>query len=122
MGLEAEYAWLHDDLHRVVPELMSSIDLTERMPAHAGILARWIDRGGHPVPSTLWVPEPYRAELDGRWQDAADDWHERDMPFDEALALIELDGSGPAQAREIAVRLGARPLIDLIDRRSAGIG
>jgi hypothetical protein len=44
------------------------------------------------------------------------------MPFDEALALIELDGSGPAQAREIAARLGARPLIDLIDRRIARIG
>ena len=41
------------------------------------------------------------------------------MPYEQALALLELDGDGPARALSIASRLGARPLVDMFDRRVA---
>ena len=59
---------------------------------------------------TETLNEPYRSELLGLADEAAEQWAERDMPYDQALALARGDARARGKALEIAEGLGARPL------------
>ena len=117
--IEAEHAWFSGDLEAMVPALQEAVPAAATYPSHLGRLAMWLQEagaldggtGGLPVA----VPEPYLAQLEGRWADAARRWRDLGMPFEEALALARTGGDGPARARRIAARLGASPLVDRLD-------
>jgi DNA-binding CsgD family transcriptional regulator len=72
-----------------------------------GELAVWLRRVGKGV-DVVGVAEPYRVLLDGAYEAAAEDFHQRSMPYDAALALVDSgDPALAARALDILDRLGA---------------
>jgi hypothetical protein len=110
-AIEAEHAWLCGRLEPSTRHLQDGYAMAVRVDGNRGRLARWLDEAGALTRPPPTVPEPHRAELEGRWRDAADDWERRGMPYEQAMALAHTDPAGRHQAMEIAERLGARPLL-----------
>jgi hypothetical protein len=109
-AIEAEHAWLCGRLDPSTRHLLDGYAMAVRVDGSRGRLARWLfEAGALGAPPTL--PEPHRAELEGRWQDAADDWARRGMPYEQALAVARTGPTGRHEALEIAERLGAQPLL-----------
>jgi DNA-binding CsgD family transcriptional regulator len=109
----AEAAWLADDLASLVREVQPVFELShDRADAWTrGELASWLWRAKalNAIPDQL--PEPYLAEMDGDWREAADLWEELGCPYEracmlawygaeteklEALATFEALGAQPA--------------------------
>jgi class 3 adenylate cyclase/tetratricopeptide (TPR) repeat protein len=88
--LRVEIAWLEGSS----PDLVSvalpaySAALEVRYERWAGDLARWLRRSGETVRAENH-DEPYRSEIEGRHEDAAEQWHALGVPYDEALAWYE---------------------------------
>jgi DNA-binding CsgD family transcriptional regulator/tetratricopeptide (TPR) repeat protein len=82
-----------------------------------GELARLRRRAGLEDEAVV-VPEPFALELTGEWERAAAKWHGLGRPYEEALALAELDDDGSlANALAALERLGARPAAAIVARR-----
>jgi tetratricopeptide (TPR) repeat protein len=111
LQIEAEQAWFEDRLVDVVHRLVEALEPARWLPAHLGRIARWLQEAGSLDEIPTGIPEPHLAELEGRWGDAADEWRERGMPYEEALALARTGDDGVVEARAIAERLGAAPLL-----------
>ncbi len=109
--VEAERAWLGGRLDPSVRHLRDAYAMAGRDRANVGRLARWLQEADALATMPVGVLEPHRAELEGRWADAASAWHSRGMPYEEALALARTGRPGRRQAIEIAERLGAAPLL-----------
>ena len=116
----AEAAWLAGDAERTAEEASAAYELAleKRHLWFAGELAYWQWRAGTLVESPDWIAEPYRLQLDGEAEAAAESWRRRLCPYEVArtladagdeAAVTELDGLGakPA-ARELRRRLGLR--------------
>ena len=54
------------------------------------------------------------AELEGRWNDAADVWEACGMPYEQARALARTGVQGKKRVLAIARRLGVQPLVERI--------
>src|SRR5205807_637938 len=62
--------------------------------------------------------EPWARQLAGDWEGAAAAWHAVGCPYEEALALAEVDDATAIQrAFEVLTRLGAAPAAALAARR-----
>jgi tetratricopeptide (TPR) repeat protein len=109
--VEAERAWLADRLDSSVRHLRDAYAMVTQAGHDLGRLARWLQEAGALTKVPPGAREPHRAELEGRWADAASDWSSRGMPYEQALALARTGPSGRRQAVEIAERLGAAPLL-----------
>lgn len=121
---DAELAWLAGRLGDARPMLREACAMAAPSPIHRGPVARWLQEAGGLEQSPGAVPEPYAAELEGRWADAAADWHGRGMPYEEACCLARTGPAGRRKAIKIAAGLGAEPLVARLhaDSRRQGSG
>jgi hypothetical protein len=110
--VEAERAWLAGRLDPSVRGLRDAYSMVTRTDGHAGGLIRWMQEAGALTGEQADAPEPHRAELEGRWTDAAEAWEARGMPYEQALALARTGVQGRKRAMAIARQLGAQPLVD----------
>jgi DNA-binding CsgD family transcriptional regulator/tetratricopeptide (TPR) repeat protein len=98
-----ENAWLGGDAEGIRRE-------ASRALAHAssqdrwvrGAVAVWLRRGGLPDADLGEVAPAYAMSLAGDWRCAADAWHELNVPYEEALALLD---SGDRDAMHEALRI-----------------
>jgi DNA-binding CsgD family transcriptional regulator len=127
----AEAAWLEGDPATARGVVEEALDLAERTDGYvwvAGELAFWLWRLGGPdrfptggLPDG--VAEPFRLQMAGDWDAAADRWRPLGCPYEAAAALA--DGDQEPQLRAALTefeRLGARPLGALVARRLRELG
>jgi DNA-binding CsgD family transcriptional regulator len=112
----AEAAWLGDDPDRAVEEARAAypLALEKRHLWFAGELAYWQWKAGVLDDAPEWIAEPYRLQLDGDSQAAAEAWRARGCPYEAARTLADADDEA---ALEELARLGARPLAADLRRR-----
>lgn len=122
----AEHLWLgadvEDDLLKdLVALVKQSIELD--LGWYGGELAQYLVLVGaiDEVPAAM--PDPYVALDRGAWEEAAEFWEERSLPYDQGVALSRGDVEAKLKALEILDRLGAAPLSSRLRRelREAGV-
>ncbi len=106
----AEYLWLseRDDPERLAwaqHAFDRSVELGPPWPS--GAFAFWWWKLGHldTIPDS--VPEFYRLIIDGRWAEGAEFWGARNVPYEQALALMHGGDDATLQALRIFEHLGA---------------
>lgn len=108
----AEYAWLRGDLPACAQEvergLHAAVDNRDRWML--GELSFWKSLSASPVELSAETPMPYHAAIAGDWKTSADEFAALQMPFEQAIVLLQGDATAIAQAREIIDRLGAGSL------------
>ncbi len=102
----AEASWLAQDEPscRNWLEALAQLDLSGLNPWHLGEIAVWRCRTGLPpqgLAENSGLPAVTRAELRGDYMEAADIWSALGLPFEAAVALLQVDG---ATAAECSVR------------------
>ena len=129
----AEAAWLQGDPAMARGVVEDALDLAERMagqtwPWPTGELAFWRWRLGGPdrLP-TRGLPdaaaEPFRLQMAGAWEAAADRWRALGCPYEAAAALADSDQEPQLRTALTELeRLGARPLGALVARRLRELG
>jgi DNA-binding CsgD family transcriptional regulator/tetratricopeptide (TPR) repeat protein len=115
----AEAAWLVEDMRACHAQLdeLAAMNLDNFDPWELGEFATWWRRSGmtRPFPvSTARIAAPWAAELKDDPLAAATEWTRLGLPYEAALALIQVRGieSGPALARAVS-------LLDAIEARAA---
>jgi DNA-binding CsgD family transcriptional regulator len=83
----AEARWLEGKLDEAAREAERAYDAAASCAWMRGAAAVWLARSGSPRLPADDVAEPYRLELDGEWNQAAQYWTELDCPYDAAMAL-----------------------------------
>jgi DNA-binding CsgD family transcriptional regulator len=109
----AEAMWIIGDVERSADEARAAYELAleKRHLWFAGELAYWQHRAGVLDRWPDWVAEPWRLQLAGSLEAAADAWRARGCPYEAARALAELDDEVPLRAALAELeRLGAGPL------------
>jgi len=123
----AEGAWLHEDHNACTEQLtaLASIDLDRYRSWDFGELAVWWQRCGMAMPlpaPSAQIPLPHSAELHGGPLAAAKEWDRLGLPYDSALALMQVRGAdaGPALARAVTIfeSLEARPAAALARKQA----
>jgi DNA-binding winged helix-turn-helix (wHTH) protein len=117
--VEAERAWLSGTLTPESRMLREAYAMARPLDAQRARLARWLQEAGGLDEIPVARSAPHRAELEGRWSDAAAAWAARGMPYEQAMALARSGSAGQREAIEIARRLGARPLLTLLDQQAS---
>ena len=112
----AEAAWLMGDAARTVEEAAAAYELAlaKRHLWYGGELAYWQWKAGALDDAPDWIAEPYRLQLDGDAQGAAEAWRVRLCPYEAARTLAD---AGDEEALAELERLGARPLASDLRRR-----
>jgi len=105
-----------------VPAAAATLRLAQERasPWLTGELHVWLARAGAPMEVTTPVAEPWRLELCGDAQSAADAWHAIGCPYEAAVALAWSEEGGDAERRgavEELQRLGARLAATVAARR-----
>ena len=121
----SELAWLQGDVDRSHSEAAAALDLaiSQGDPWLVGELEWWLRDSDKPARDPDTVALPWRRQLVGRWQEAAQAWRALDSPYEAALALLESNtASDVEEARAIFDRLGARPGVSLAVRRLRDLG
>jgi len=122
-----EYDWLYTGTDNHL--LGKSVDVLEEAISknfvwQAGSLARWLWELGtiHEAPEE--IAEPYRLTINGESSLAADFWRRKQMPYEEALALMHGDNTERVRAVRIFEELGADPAARKVRRslRNDGVG
>ncbi|ASY63240.1 transcriptional regulatory [Sinorhizobium sojae CCBAU 05684] len=130
LGL-VEAAWLHEDHSAGQAQLiaLAAMDLDNFRSWDFGELAVWWRRCGMamPLPSPkTQVPFPYSVELGGDPLAAATEWERLGLPYEAALALMQVRGpdAGPALARAVTMleSLEARPAVVLARKQAQRLG
>ena len=121
----AEAAWLAEDADACRDRLaeIATMDLGNFDPWELGELATWWQRMGMtgplPVP-TMHVPAPRSTELGGAPLAAAAEWSRMGLPYEAALALMQVRGPQAEAALTEAIAtlesIGARPAAMLARR------
>jgi DNA-binding CsgD family transcriptional regulator/tetratricopeptide (TPR) repeat protein len=116
----AETLWLTGAPERVGAETDAALARAVELRAwrFVGELASWRRRCGidEDVPGDVGVP--WALQLAGDWQGAARHWHEAGCPYDEALALAEVDDEDSLRrGLSILDGLGARAAAGIVARR-----
>lgn len=108
----AEAAALRGDPAGVLLEVerVEALARAKSHPWFIGELSFWRHHCGDPAPAGQGCAPPFRRQLQGRWQDAAEDWRARGCPYEEARALAEGDEAAQRAALRILDGLGAAPL------------
>ena len=116
----AETLWLAGEPSRVAAEtdevLARAVEL--RAWRFVGELASWRRRSGvrEDPPPNAW--EPWALELAGDWAGAAERWHDAGCPYEEALALAEVeDEASLRRSLSILDGLGAKAASTIVARR-----
>jgi DNA-binding CsgD family transcriptional regulator len=107
----AEAAWLagNDDTARAEAQRALAACPSGADPWLVGQLQRWIHLLGDSPPPTTGDPvTPYRLEIKGDWQAAAEEWTRRGCPYDAALAQLGGDIAAVESALGTFRSLGAR--------------
>ncbi|WP_245364156.1 ATP-binding protein [Sinorhizobium americanum] len=127
----AEAAWLAED-HSAGHEQLTAVaamDLDNFRSWDFGELAVWWQRCGMATPlpeSKVQIPLPRSAELRGDPLAAAAEWDRLRLPYEAALALMQVrgGGTGPALARAVTMfeSLGARPAAALARKQAQRLG
>ena len=65
---------------------------------------------------------PYRLQIVGEWQAAADEWERLACPYEQARALAGGDTQAQITALKIFERLGARPAAEILRRNLQNVG
>jgi len=121
----AEAAWLDrlDVRAKQEADRVFELAVEKGHPWFVGELAYWRWRTGDLRIPPEGCAEPYRLQIDGGWQEAADAWEAIGCPYEQARALADGDEAAQRTALAILDRLGARPLAERIrqDMRSAGV-
>ncbi|SBS76108.1 LuxR family transcriptional regulator [uncultured Mycobacterium sp.] len=110
----AEAAWLagDDDDARVDAQSGLAVAAAGHPPDPwlLGHLLRWAHLVGAPldVDPTADTVTPYRLEISGDWQAAAEEWTARDCPYDAAIAQLGGDATAVEAALATFRRLGAK--------------
>jgi DNA-binding CsgD family transcriptional regulator len=121
----AETALLAGDVGRCGVEASAAFDLARAKahPWHLGELSSWQVKAGLPQPDVDGAAEPWRLQLEGRWQAASDAWLALDCPYEAARALLESDDvASVAEAHATFDRLGALPAAATAARRLRELG
>ncbi|HEV2898145.1 MAG TPA: AAA family ATPase [Pseudaminobacter sp.] len=127
----AEAAWLAEDLSASHKQLtaLAAMDLGNFRPSDIGELATWWRRCemAGPFPAHgAWIPSPRSAELRGEPSPAATEWTRLDLPYEAALALMQVRGgdAGTALARAVTMleAIEARPAAVLARKLAQRLG
>ena len=115
----AEAAFARGDLTACASEAQAALPLAlrHRHACFIGELAYWCWRAGALTQAPPDCAEPFAAQIEGRWQDAASAWQQLGCPYEQARALA--DGDEPAQRDALALfeQLGAAPAAEALRRR-----
>ncbi|MBP1886164.1 ATP-binding protein [Sinorhizobium mexicanum] len=127
----AEAAWLAEDQNASDEQLtaLAAMDLDNFRAWDLGELAVWWQRCGmaKPLPtSTARIPLRRSCELRGNPLAAAKEWERLGLPYEAALALMQVRGAevGPALARAVSIfeSLEARPAAMLARKQAQCLG
>jgi DNA-binding CsgD family transcriptional regulator len=121
----AEAMWLVGDVERAAAEARAAYDLAleKRHLWFTGELAYWQRRTGTLDRWPDWVAEPWRLQLAGSFEAAANAWRARGCPYEAARALAELDEEEPLRTALAELEgLGAGPLGRLVRSRLRALG
>jgi len=125
------------EVQRVVPVLVAAMELSwvagEPLPLeeiktaeqtmfrrkdhsyHYSLLAYWKQKCGMPShDETVVYAGPFRWELKGRWQEAAEAWGEAGCRYEQALAWLEGDEKHQKQGLVLLDELGASATCDML--------
>lgn len=107
--LLAEKAWLDGETSDVPDNATETVtDALELGEAWiAGQLAYWLWKAGALLSVPGGLPDPYRLQVDGEWEEAARLWEQLGMPYERAMALSEGDDEAQIEAVEMFDALGA---------------
>jgi DNA-binding CsgD family transcriptional regulator len=121
----AELGWLAGDHDRAIEEARAVYDVavSKKHPWIAGELAFWRWRAGDDFTPPAWIAKPFTLQIAGDWRGAAEEWKQRECPYERAMALMDGDEAAQLAALEIFERLGARPAIEKFKQkmRSQGV-
>lgn len=120
----AEAAWLEGNCERTLSEARALYDLAveKQHPWLAGEAALWLWQCGERPSLYDWMAAPFRLQIAGKWQAAADEWERLASPYEQARALAEGDNPAQIEALKIFERLGARPAAEILRRRLQNAG
>ncbi|WP_319428848.1 ATP-binding protein [Mycobacterium sp. RTGN5] len=109
----AEAAWLAGDDDAARAEAQSGLVAATSGRADPWLvdpLLRWAHLAGQPLdtPPTAHTITPYRHEINGDWQAAAEEWTRRACPYDAAIAQLGGDATAVEAALATFRRLGAK--------------
>ena len=121
----AEAAWIEGRDDDVVVETDRAFALAakKRHPWFLGELAFWQWRVGRLSTPPAGCAEPFRLQMQGRWQAAADAWSALGCPYERARALADGDETAQRSALALLDALGAAPLAERVreQMRRAGV-
>jgi DNA-binding CsgD family transcriptional regulator len=127
----AEAAWLAEDAGASHEQLaaLAAMDIGNFRPSDIGELATWWQRCGMAGPrpgQERGFPSPRSAELRGHQLAAATEWTRLGLPYEAALALMQVRGSdaGTALARAVTMleAIEARPAAVLARKLAQRLG
>ncbi|OAP41442.1 LuxR family transcriptional regulator [Sinorhizobium glycinis] len=127
----AEAAWLAEDPRAGQEQLtaLAAMDLDNFRISDFGELAVWWQRSGMALPlpaPKAQIPLRRAAELRGDPLEAAREWERLGLPYEAALALMQVRGADPGSALARAVTilesLGARPAAALARKQAQRLG
>ena len=119
-----EAHWLHGDLDRArlaaeaAARYVPACDAWDR-----GAIAVWLRRAGSTHEVVGDIAEPYRLELAGHWDKAAQLWTDFDCRYEAALVLLDsADEAALRRAVGIFDELGAKPAVRIAQQRMRALG
>jgi DNA-binding CsgD family transcriptional regulator len=118
----AAYAGDTEQLRAIVTPALARAE-TQGEPWLLGELAYWLARADTPAAIPARAAEPYRLQLAGHAQEAADRWRDIGCPYEAALALADSHEEGHLrEALAVFDGLGAKPMRDITARRLRQLG
>jgi DNA-binding CsgD family transcriptional regulator len=119
LAAHCEIAWLRGEPLADTPQLRDAYDAAVALgdARSAGEIAWWRAKAGAAVAATGALEPPYRAMLEGRWQEAAALWSSLDCPFERALCAMEGDEDERRSALRAFESLGATAVVALFRSR-----
>lgn len=124
----AEAAWLDDEIElaREQLEALSALDSRNTRNWDYSELSVWRRRIGVPGEPPTSQTRPWTTELAGDLMGAADQWEQLGLPYEAALALVQVDGDGAAaalgRAAELFESIEARKAAAFARRRAQELG
>ena len=124
-GIVAERAWLgQESRERAIGLLTSVVDSVGDVCSVPFALI-WLHKldPDRTLPTSPYLIEPVRLQIEGDWCEAAAKWEEKGAVFNQALALTEGDHDGCQRAAEIFADIGAYGSLKALlrDTRQAGV-
>lgn len=125
-----EAAWLSDDADEALKQVdkLLALDNSERHAWDLGEVAIWSHRYQRNMRHDLGerMPLPYKLELAGDVQAAADEWEKLGSPYSAALALMQTKGAHQEdafkRALKLLTKLEAKAAIAKLDRIAKATG